>query len=191
MFNIKTFFEKHTHELASLNSLEYTRERYIGLKESSQLRDYFAHRKFTPEYMQLLVTVEYRGKVLIGTDGLNGLDLWEQTYFDAIEQYVETGYAETMYGVDPVILKLQAGYDRQLHFLITSDGEPEYIYVDTMLPEKEFLKALLTEAEHFWQVLQDYKVFEQKKMREDTPSDYAVQMIKKTKKLKDIVTLLK
>ena len=96
-----------------------------------------------------------------------------------------------MYGIDPVTLKLHATDNTFLHFSIISDWEPKHIYADAVLPEKEFLEALLTEAEHFWQVLLDYKVFEEKKMRENTPSDYPAQMIKKVKKLRGKVKLLK
>ncbi|OAH59153.1 MULTISPECIES: hypothetical protein [Bacillaceae] len=190
MFEIKTFLEKHSYERPQLDSFEYTREHYIGLDESSKLKDYFAYRKFTPEYIQIHVTIKYKNKTLVGIDGVNGLDLWEQTYLDAIAQYVEKRNAETMYGIDPITLKLTALDNKLLHFLIIDEWEPKYIHAEAVLPEKEFLEALLTAAEHFWQVLLDYKVFEEKKMRETTSSDYPVQMIKQLKKLREKVKLL-
>ncbi|MET1029649.1 hypothetical protein [Domibacillus tundrae] len=75
--------------------------------------------------------------------------MWEQTYLDAIEQYVEMRNAETMYGIDPVILKLTALDNNLLHFLIIDEWEPKHIHAEAVLPEKEFLEALITEAEHF------------------------------------------
>ncbi|WP_046179323.1 hypothetical protein [Domibacillus tundrae] len=149
MFEIKTFLEKHSYERPNLNSLEYTRAHYIGLEELSKLKDYFAYRKFTPEYIQVHVTIQYKNKVLVGIDAVNGLDLWEQTYLDAIEQYVEMRNAETMYGIDPVILKLTALDNNLLHFLIIDEWKTKHIHAEAVLPEKEFLEALITEAEHF------------------------------------------
>lgn len=186
MFEIKTFLEKYSNK----TNMGNTREAYVGLDESSNLKDYFAFEKFTPEYIQILVTIQYKEKLLIGIDGLNGLDLWEQTYSTAIKQYVENRNAETMYGIDPTLLKLHSLGNGLLRFIIIDEWEPNYVYVDAVLPEKEFLEALLIEAEHFWQVLLDYKVFEEKKMREDTPSDYPAQMIKEVKKLREKVKLL-
>lgn len=187
MFEIKTFLEKHKIEDYSI----FTRERYIGLEESSKLKDYFADEKrFTPEYIQMLVTIEYNGKTVIGIDESNGLDLWEQTYSTAIEQYVENRQTETMYGIDPITLKWTSLDGRLLKFVLMSDWSNE-IYVEAILPEKEFLEAMLTEAEHFWQVLIDYKVFEGDNKRKDTPSDYPAQMIKEIKKLREKARLLK
>ncbi|WNS79230.1 hypothetical protein RRU94_16880 [Domibacillus sp. DTU_2020_1001157_1_SI_ALB_TIR_016] len=184
MFKIKTFLEKHSYERANLSSIGNTREDYIGLEESSKLKDYFIYKDFTPEYIQMLVTIQYKDKIVVGIDGLNGLDLWEQTYLTAIKQYLKARNAETMYGIDPVTLKLQSIDNTFLHFIIKSDWEPKDVYAEGVLPEKEFLEALLMEAEHFWQVLLEYKVFEGENKREDSPIDYPAQMIKEVKKLR-------
>lgn len=183
MFEIKTFLEKHDYDRTDLYFFEHPRERYIGLDEPSKLQEYFGHKDFTPEYIQMLVTIQYKEKVLMGIDKLNGLDLWEETYLAATKQYVENRSAETMYGIDPVTLKLNALDNRLLQFLIIDDWEPRQVHAEAVLPEKEFLEALLTEAEHFWEVLLENKVFEGKHKREDTPSDYPVQMIKEITKL--------
>ncbi|MCM3789398.1 hypothetical protein M3221_13410 [Domibacillus indicus] len=190
MFEIKTFLEKHGYDHTDSYFFEHPRERYIGLDESSKLKEYFDHRDFTPEYIQMLVTIQYKEKVLMGIDKLNGLDLWEQTYLDAIKQYIENRDAESMYGIDPVTLKLTSLDNTLLQFLIIDDWEPRQVHTEAVLPEKEFLEALLTEAEHFWEVLLEYKVFEGKNKREDTPSDYPAQMIKEIKKLREKVKQL-
>ena len=190
MFKIQTYLVKHSHKRTNLSSFQNTRDDYIGLEESSKLKDYFAYKDFSPEYIHMLVTIQYKDKVLVGIDGLSGLDLWEQTYFVAIEQYVKTRSAETMYGIDPVTLKFQPKDNTFIRFTIIDDWPPNHIYAEAVLPEKEFLGALLMEAVHFWEVLLEYKVFEGENKREDTPSDYPAQMITEVKKLGEKIKLL-
>lgn len=189
MFEIKTFLEKYDYNRTDSYFFECPREKYIGLNESSKLKDYFTHKDFTPEYIQMLVTIQHNDKVLVGIDGLSGLDLWED-YLTAIKQYTEKYNAEVMYGMDPVTLKLTSIENKLVHFLIIDDWEPKQIYAEAVIPEKEFLEALLTEVEHFWELLLKYKVFEGKHKREDTPSDYPAQMIKEVKELQEKVKQL-
>ncbi|OES45899.1 hypothetical protein [Domibacillus iocasae] len=188
MFEIKTFLEKHSYDIADLSL--FTRERYIGLEESSKFKDYFAYRKFSPEYIQMVVTIKYQNKTVIGIDEPDGLSLWEQTYSTAIKQYLKNRQAETMYGIDPVTLKWTSLGNGSLHFILVGEWD-EYIFAEAVLPEKEFLEAMLNEAEHFWQVLLEYKVFEGENKRKDSPKDYPAQMIKEIKELREKVKLLK
>ena len=78
-------------------------ERYISLDDSLKLREVFEHRKFTPEYIQLHVMIQYNDQIVVGNDIPSGLDLWEQTYIPAIEGYLNERKVEIMYGIDPII----------------------------------------------------------------------------------------
>jgi len=180
MFKISTFLVEFCHG----------DERHISLDDSLKLREVFEHRKFTPEYIQLHVMIQYNDQIVVGNDIPSGLDLWEQTYIPAIEGYLNERKVEIMYGIDPITLKIGSIGNNLLEFLIIGDWEPKETYANAILPQKEFCKALLDEAEQFWKVLREFKVFEEKEIRESTPSDYPVQIIEEIKELRERVKLL-
>ncbi|PUB03972.1 hypothetical protein [Paenisporosarcina sp. OV554] len=179
MFKISTFL------------VEYCNgdERQTSLDDSLKLREIFEHRKFTPEYIQMHIMIQYNDQIVVGNIP-SGLDLWEQTYIHAVEGYLDKRKVEIMYGIDPYILKLISINSNLLEFSIEGEWEPVEVFAQAILPEREFLDAILDGAEHFWKVLLEFKVFEEKKLRESTPSDYPVQMIKEIKELRERVKLL-
>ena len=165
-------------------------ERQISLDDSLRLIEIFEHRKFTPEYIQMHVTIQYNDQIVVGYAVPSGLDLWEQTYKHAVEGYLNERNVETMYGIDPYILKLISSNRNLLEFSIVGDWEPIEVFAQAVLPEREFLDAILDGAEQFWKVLLEFKVFEEKKFRESTPSDYPLQMIEEINELRERVKLL-
>ena len=165
-------------------------ERYISLDDSLKLREVFEHRKFTPEYIQLHVMIQYNDQIVVGNDIPSGLDLWEQTYISAVEGYLDERKVEIMYGIEPIRLKIDSIDNNLLDFQIIGEWEPKVTFAKAILPQKEFLEALLDEAEKFWNVLLECKVFEGKAKRESTPSDYPVQLIEEVKQLRERVKLL-
>ena len=180
MFKINTFLVKFCNG----------EERYISLDDSFKLREVFEHRKFTPEYIQLHITIQYNDQIVVGNDIPSGLDLWRTTYITAVESYLDEQKVEIMYGINPITLKIDSIDNNLLDFQIIGEWKPNVTLAKAFLPQKEFLKALLDEAEQFWNVLLEYKVFEGKAKRETTPSNYPVQMIKEVKQLRDRVKLL-
>ncbi|MGG3450578.1 hypothetical protein [Domibacillus aminovorans] len=190
MFEIKTFLQVHGFNPTDEDFLKNYRPQHISLDDSSQVKEYFDHRKFTPEYINMLITIKYKNKIVIGIDCSSGLDLWEQTYMPAVECYLDEQKVAIMYGSDPITMKIDSLDNMLLNFLIIDDWEPRETRVKAILPQKEFLEVLLDGAEQFWKVLLDYKVFEEKAMRGSTPRDYSVQMIEKVKELRERVKLL-
>ena len=165
-------------------------ERHISLDDSLKLREVFEHQKFTPEYIQLHVIIQYNDQIIVGNDIPGGLDLWEQTYTSAVEGYLDERKVEIMYGIDPYIMKLKSINNSLLEFSIEGKWEPVEVFAQAILPEREFLDAILDGAEQFWKVLLEFKIFEEKEIRETTPSDYPVQMIEEIKELRERVKLL-
>jgi hypothetical protein len=165
-------------------------ERHISLDDFLKLREIFEHRKFTPEYIQMHIMIQYDDQIVVGNDIPSGLDLWEQTYIHAVEGYLDERKVEIMYGIDPYIMKLISITSNLLEFSIEGEREPVEVFAQAVLPEREFLDAILDGAEQFWKVLLEFKVFEEKKLRESTPSDYPVQKIEEINALRERVKLL-
>ena len=165
-------------------------ERHTSLDDFLKLREIFEHRKFTPEYIQMHIMIQYNDQIVVGNDIPSGLDLWEQTYIHAVEGYLDERKVEIMYGIDPYILKLIQINSNLLVFSIEGEWKPVEVVTQAVLPEREFLDAILDGAEQFWKVLLEFKVFEEKKLRESTPSDYPVQKIEEINALRERVKLL-
>jgi hypothetical protein len=180
MFKINTFVVEFCSD----------EERHISLDDSLKLKKVFEHRKFTPEYIQLHIMIQYNDQIVVGNDIPSGLDLWEQTYIHAVEGYLDERKVEIMYGIDPYIMKLISITSNLLEFSIEGEREPVEVFAQAVLPEREFLDAILDGAEQFWKVLLEFKVFEEKKLRESTLSDYPVQKIEEINELRERVKLL-
>ena len=165
-------------------------ERHTSLDDFLKLREIFEHRKFTPEYIQMHIMIQYNDQIVVGKNIPSGLDLWKQTYISAVKGYLDERKVEIMYGIEPITLKIDSIDNNLLDFQIIGDWEPKVTYAKVILPQKAFLEALLNEAEQFWKVLLECKVFEGKAKRESTPSDYPVQMIEEVKQLRERVKLL-
>lgn len=180
MFKISTFLV----EFCSVD------ERHISLDDSLELKEFFERKKFTPEHIQLHVRIQYYDQIVAGNDIPSGLDLWEHTYTSAVEGYLDERKVEIMYGIDPYVMKLKSINNSLLEFSIEGEWEPFEVFAQAILPEREFLDAILDGAEQFWKVLLEFKVFEEKEIRESTPSDYPVQKIEEIKELRERVKLL-
>ncbi|CAH0276166.1 hypothetical protein [Peribacillus simplex] len=179
MFKISTFLEK-TNE---------GEESYASLDDSLKLREIFDHRKFTPEHIQMRITIKYNNQVVVGFDVPSGLDLWSD-YMVAIEQYLDGENVERLYGIDPYLIKLVSINNNLLEFSIVGDWEPVEVFAQAVLPEKEFLESILDGAEHFWETLIDYKVFEEKEIGKTTFGEEPKLMIEEIEKLRKKVKTL-
>ncbi|WP_088044665.1 hypothetical protein [Bacillus sp. EAC] len=190
MFEIKTFLELHSYDYTDPYYFNNPEAKYIYLDDSLVIREYFDHRKFTPEHIQMLITIKYKNKIVVGIDAPSGLDLWED-YMVAIEQYLNKKKAELMYGIDPIRLKFKSVDNKKVQFSILDESEPVEVYAKATLPVKEFFESLLDGAEQFWNTLKDNEVFEQKEIRESTPKNYPELRIEEIEKLREkIKTLL-
>lgn len=178
MFKISTFLETNEGD-----------ESYVSLDDSLKLRGIFEHRKFTPEHIQMRITIKYNNQIVVGVDVPSGLDLWSD-YMVAIEQYLESKNVERFYGIDPYLMKLVSINNNLVDFSIVGDWEPVEVIAQAVLPEKEFLKSILDGAEHFWGTLIKYKVFEEKELRKTTSKEEPKLMIEEIEKLREKVKIL-
>lgn len=177
MFEIKTHLELVSYDYTASNFIRNPRERYIDIDNVPKIRDVIEHRKFTPEFIKQLITITFNNKVVVGFNVPSGLDLWKGSYIPALEDYFREGKSIVMYGIEPVILQLETINDEEVSFSIFGEWEPKEVFANAILPEKQFLEALLDGACHFWQMLIEYKVFEEGRLQENTPRDYPQQMI--------------
>jgi len=170
MFEIKTFFELHSYEYTDPYYVNNPEAKYIPLEDASELKGYFDHRKFTPEHIQMLITIKYQNIDVVGIGAPSGLDLWND-YLTAIEEYLDEDNVSVIFATDPILLKFESKDDKKLEFSIQDEWEPVKVYAQALLPEEDFFDALLTGAEQFWNTLKNYRVFEEKEIRESTPKN--------------------
>ncbi|TDL78543.1 hypothetical protein [Peribacillus frigoritolerans] len=190
MFEIKTFLGSHSYDNTDPFYSKNPEAKYVSLDDSLKLREYIDHRKFTPEHIQMLITIKYKNQIVVGIDAPSGLDLWEASYMVAMDHYLEEKKVEIMYGIDPILMKLNSIDSNLLEFTIMDEWKAVEVYATAVLPEKEFLVAILDGAEHFWKTLIDYKVFEEKEIRETTPKEYPKLMIEEIEKLREKIKAL-
>ncbi|KMY49757.1 hypothetical protein [Peribacillus loiseleuriae] len=179
MFKISTFLVKTSEG----------EESYISLDDSLKLRELFEHRKFTPEHIQMHVMIQYNDQIVVGNDIPSGLDLWTD-YIVGIEQYLEGENVEIPYGIDPYLMKLISINSNLLELSIEGEWEPVEVFAQAALPKREFLEALLDGATHFWNTLNDYKVFKEKNTKHATPKEYPKLMIEEIEELREKVKIL-
>ncbi|MFD9627454.1 hypothetical protein [Peribacillus muralis] len=179
MFKISTLLVKITEG----------EESYVSLDDYLKLREIFDHRKFTPEHIQMRITIKYNNQIVVGVNVPSGLNLWSD-YMVAIEQYLEGENVERLYGIDLYLMKLVSINNNLLEFSIVGDWEPVKVFAQTVLPEKEFLESILDGAEHFWKTLFDYKVFEEKEIRKTASKEEPKLMIEEIEKLREKVKIL-
>ncbi|MFY0783126.1 hypothetical protein AB1K18_22965 [Peribacillus simplex] len=178
MFKISTFLVKTSEG----------EESYISLDDSLKLRGIFEHRKFTPEHIQMHIKIQYNDQIIVGNAIPSGLDLWSD-YIVGIEKYLDGENVEMPYGIDPYLMKLISIDSNLLEFSIVGDWEPVEVFAQARLPKKEFLEAILDGATHFWNTLNDYKVFE-KNTKNTTPKEYPKLIIEEIEKLRKKVKTL-
>ncbi|CAH0316358.1 hypothetical protein SRABI96_05236 [Peribacillus sp. Bi96] len=183
MFEIKTYLELFSYDHTDLEAS------YISIDDSLKLREIIDHRKFTPEHIQMLITISYNNQIVVGIDVPSGLDLWSN-YTVAIERYLGGENVEMLYGVDPYLMKLVSVNNNLLEFSIVGDWEPVEVFAQAVLPEKEFLESILDGAAHFWKTLIDYKVFEGKEIKKTTSKEEPKLMIEEIEKLREKVKTL-
>ena len=147
IFEVKTFLDVYNYNPTNEDFLCNERSRFISLEDSSQLNEIFNCRKFTPEHIDMIITIKYKKYILIGIDGPSGLDLWKDTYTTAVESFLEQNRAEIMYGIDPITLKIDSKENDLLSFVISGDWEPKEFFAKAVVPKKEFLVPLLDGAE--------------------------------------------
>ncbi|WP_391557903.1 hypothetical protein [Robertmurraya sp.] len=184
MFEIKTYLELESYDYSDPYYMENPSAKYIEIDDLSNIRKIVDHRKFTPEHIQQLITIKYNEMVVVGFEVPSGLSLWESTFIHAIEDYLHVGKVEMMYSIDLEILTLESINNNQMKFSIFHEWDSELVYASAILPEKEFIESMLTEANHYFQKLIDYKIFEEKRLDENTPRDYPQQMIKIVEELR-------
>lgn len=179
MFQISTF----------LVEMSEGEEHYISLDDSLKLRGIFEHRKFTPDYIQMHIMIEFNNQTVVGNDIPSGLDLWND-YILGIEKFLNGENVEIPYGIDPYLMKLISINSNSLDFSIVGDWEPVEVFAQAILPKREFFEAILDGAAHFWNTLIDYKVFEEKEIKDTTSKEYPKLMIKEIEKLSGKVKTL-
>ncbi|WP_375564319.1 hypothetical protein [Peribacillus frigoritolerans] len=179
MFQISTF-------LVEMSDGE---EHYISLDDSLKLRGIFEHRKFTPEYIHMHIMIQFNNQIVVGNDIPSGLDLWND-YILGLEKFLNGENVEIPYGIDPYLMKLTSINSNSLDFSIVGDWEPVKVFAEAILPKREFFEAILDGAAQFWNTLIDYKVFEEKEIKDTTAKEYPKLMIKEIEKLSGKVKTL-
>ncbi|MFS0762292.1 hypothetical protein ABC374_02405 [Peribacillus sp. 1P06PB] len=157
-------------------------ESYISLDDSLRLREVFDHHKFTPEHIQMHIMIQFNNQIVIGNDIPSGLNLWDD-YIVGIEKFLNGENVEIPYGIDPYLMKLISINSNSLELSIVGDWEPVKVFAQDILPKRELFTAILDGAEHFWNTLIDYKVFEEKEIKDTASREYPKLMIKEIEKL--------
>ncbi|WP_430510827.1 hypothetical protein [Gottfriedia solisilvae] len=184
MFKINTYLERESFDHSNPYFLQNPKEKFIDIEDSLNISEIIDHKNFTPEHTQELITIKYNNQFIIGFDVPSGLSLWEDTFLPAIAGYLQNGNIEILYGIDPIMLKFEPVNDNQILFMIYDELEPKEIYVNVILPQKEFIESLLDSASHYWGKLSEYKIYEEKEIRESTPRDYPKQMLNTIEELR-------
>lgn len=187
MFLINTYLELVSYDHTDSYFINNPCARYIDIDDSSRIREIIDHRKFTPELIQQLITITYNNSNIVDFNVPSGLDLWGGSYIPALEKYLFEGNSTKMYGIEPVILQFESVNTNQVSFSIIGDWEPKKTFATAILPEKQLIESLLNSAKHFWEMLIEYKVFEEKMINDTTPRDYPYQMIKKIEGLRKMI----
>ncbi|ALC90768.1 hypothetical protein AM500_13955 [Bacillus sp. FJAT-18017] len=189
MFEIKTLLQLPSFKPTGPLCFENPDEQFISIDNELKLRDYFNHPKFTPKHIQMLITIRYQNKIVVGEHCPSGLDLWND-FVQAIKVFLEEGSVELNYGIDPILMKMSTINNTFLTFELIDDWESNEVYTKATLPKKEFLYALLDGAIHFWTTLHIYQVFKKRAYRISTPKDYPQMKLNEIHRLKEQVKTL-
>ena len=184
MFEINTYLERESFDYSDPYFLQNPKEKYIDVEDSLNIREIIDHKKFTPEHIQELITIKYKKHFIVDFDVPSGLSLWADTIIPAIKGYLQDGNIEILYGIDPIMLRFESVNDNQILFSIYDEFEPKRIYVKEILPQKEFIESLLDSASHYWGKLNEYKIYEEKEIKESTPRDYPKKMLNTIEELR-------
>lgn len=183
MFNIQTYLKL---PYTSVFEEKNPKVKYVHIEDAFRLQEVFEHPKFTPEHMQILITVQYNGQTIVGFDTPSAFDSWGD-YFIVIEQFLVNCEAQTAYGIDTMMIKMKSINKDFLEFVIRGQWDTRAIFAQATLPTKEFLQALLNVAESFWRRLHAYRVFEEKTVLATTPKDLPIKMLRKIETMRKAI----
>lgn len=183
MFTIQTYLQL---PYTNIYEAKNPKAKYVHIEDAFRLQEVFGHPKFTPDHMQMLITIQYNGQTIVGFDTPSAPDSWGD-YLVVIEQFLRDREAQTAYGFDSMFIKMKSVNIDFLEFMIRGEWDTSAIFAQATLPTKDFLQALLNTVESFWRVLYAYKVFEEKLMRSTTPKDLPLKMLRKIEQMQSTV----
>ncbi|WP_187768105.1 hypothetical protein [Paenibacillus sp. PL91] len=131
----------------------------MDMDDDTQLWNFVHFRDVDVIHSPMKITIKYKGESIIDLDNpsASGNGLWLD-YLACLEKYMVNKRAVTLYGYE-CEMSMTASGDNELKFCIYSAHFKEAL-ISVVLPELEFVEALLSELKHIWTKMEEHGLFE-------------------------------
>jgi hypothetical protein len=169
MFELKTYLAKSQRDIRLAFGIDlevydrlhkYEREKlHMDMDDETHLWNFVHFRDVDVMYSPMTITIKYKGESIIDLDNpsASGNGLWLD-YLACVERYIDTKQAEALYGYE-CEMSMTASGDNELKFCVYSAHFKEAL-ISVVLPELEFVKALLSELKHIRSKMEERGLFE-------------------------------
>jgi hypothetical protein len=169
MVKLKTYLAKSPRliELESWGDLSELQRlfkssnlRYLALDDLN-ISNILGCKKFNFRYCPMVISINYNGDTVVDFDTPNaaGGGLWLD-YLNLLELFIENKRVSTSYGIDYFKMSMINCGNNEVRFSVYTDFDNKKV-VSVILPQQEFIQALIAELKHIWNVIDTFGLFDQ------------------------------
>lgn len=162
MIKLQTYLAKSPRliELASWGEYKYRQQRYLPLDDIN-IANIIGCKKFDFRYCSKVITISYNGESVVDFDkpAATGGGLWLD-YLTLLELFIDNKRVSTHYGIDYFKMSLIKCRNNEVRFSIYTDFDNEKV-ISAILPQQEFIQALIAELKHIWNAFDTFGLFDQ------------------------------
>lgn len=147
LIEINSYLLRPKIKITNLNDALKYPDKYFILLDALELQKY-KKGDYDREYLDGVITIAFNGTHILNFDKWDLVDQLWSYFINLFEDLIKNGFSETYFPDQPLKITLQ---DKGKHFILLSIDQ-----VNWTLPKKDFIVAMLNEAERFFLKIMDF-----------------------------------